>query len=45
MSLFTRKMKNIAENITVNDFEDIKKCINSYGIYGEKMVFPSDELN
>lgn len=38
MSLFTRKMKNISENITVNDFEDIENAL-IHMVFMEKWYF------
>ena len=45
MGSFDRKMKNISEDISVNDFEDIENALIHMVFDGEKMVFPSDELN
>ena len=45
MGSFARKMKNISEDISVNDFEDIENALIHMVFDGEKMVFPSDELN
>ncbi|WP_296882732.1 non-hydrolyzing UDP-N-acetylglucosamine 2-epimerase [uncultured Methanobrevibacter sp.] len=45
MSSFTRKIENISEDISVNDFEDGENALVYMVFDGEKMVFPSDELN
>lgn len=45
MSSFTRKMDNVHEDISVKDFEDKKNALIKMVFDGEKMIFPSDELN
>lgn len=39
MSLFTRKMKNISEDITVNDFEDIENVLIHRYLMEKKSYF------
>jgi len=45
MSSFTRKMAWIDEDITVNDFENSENALIHMVFDGEKMIFPSDDLN
>ena len=45
MSSFTRKMDNIHVDINVKDFEDKEDALIKMVFDGEKMRFPSDELN
>lgn len=45
MTLFTRKMAQIDEDITVSEFEDKKNALVHMAFDGEKMVFPKDNLN
>ena len=45
MSSFTRKMDNIHVDINVKDFEDKEDALIKMVFDGEKMIFPSDELN
>ena len=45
MTSFTRKMIQIKEKITVNEFETKENSLIHMVFDGEKMIFPSDELN
>ena len=45
MSSFTRKMDSIDEDITVQEFEENENSLIHMVFDGEKMRFPSDDLN
>ena len=45
MSSFTRKMTSIDEDMTVKDFEQKENALIHMAFDGEKMRFPSDDLN
>ncbi|WP_296875912.1 non-hydrolyzing UDP-N-acetylglucosamine 2-epimerase [uncultured Methanobrevibacter sp.] len=45
MSSFTRKMASIDEDITVQEFEENENSLIHMVFDGEKMRFPSDDLN
>ena len=45
MTSFTRKMANVNEDITVAEFEEKNNALVHMVFDGEKMVFPTDELN
>ena len=45
MNSFTRKMDEITEDITVNEFEIKENALIHMVFDGEKMIFPNDELN
>lgn len=45
MTSFKRKMMVVAEDITVNEFEDKHNTLVHLVYDGEKMVFPHDDLN
>ena len=45
MDSFTRKMASIDEDITVSEFEEKENALIHLVFDGEKMKFPSDELN
>ena len=45
MDSFTRKMAQITEDITVNEFEQNENALVHMVFDGEKMVFPADDLN
>ena len=45
MTSFTRKMAKINEDITVAEFEDEENSLIHMVFDGDRMVFPSDELN
>ena len=45
MSSFTRKMAQIAENITVSEFENRNGALIHMVFDGNKMRFPADDLN
>ena len=45
MDSFTRKMIQISEDISVIDFEDKENSLVHMAFDGEKMRFPSDDLN
>ena len=45
MGSFTRKMTQITEDITVGEFEDNNNSLIHMVFDGEKMRFPTDELN
>ena len=45
MTSFTRKMDKISEDITVADFENGKNALVHMVYDGDKMRFPSDDLN
>ena len=45
MGSFDRKMALIEENITVKDFEDKNNALIHMVFDGEKMLFPTDDLN
>lgn len=45
MTSFTRKMAKIDDDITVNEFEIKENALIHMVFDGQKMVFPSDELN
>ena len=45
MDSFTRKMAQIAEDVTVAEFEDKENALIHMVFDGEKMVFPADDLN
>ena len=45
MSLFTRKMASITEDITVSEFEENENSLIHMVFDGNEMRFPSDDLN
>lgn len=45
MGSFERKMAKIAEDITVEEFEQKENALVRMAFDGDKMVFPSDDLN
>ena len=45
MTSFERKMALINEDVTVKDFEEKNNALIHMVFDGEKMRFPSDELN
>ncbi len=45
MSSFTRKMTKVDEDISVSEFELKENALVHMAFDGEKMVFPTDELN
>lgn len=45
MDSFTREMAQITQDITVSEFEDNENALVHMAFDGEKMRFPSDELN
>ena len=45
MAAFTRKMAKITDDITVKEFEDKENALIQMVFDGEKMRFPSDDLN
>lgn len=45
MSSFKRKIVHVNENILVKEFEEIENALIHMVFDGEKMVFPSDDLN
>ncbi len=45
MTSFTRKMAEIKEDITVNEFEEKENALIHMVFDGEEMIFPNDELN
>lgn len=45
MTSFTRRMAKINEDVTVAEFEDEENSLIHMVFDGEKMVFPSEELN
>ena len=45
MASFTRKMAQITEDVTVAEFEDRENGLIHMAFDGEKMVFPTDDLN
>ena len=45
MTSFTRKMASVSEDITVGEFEDREKSLIHMVFDGEKMRFPSVDLN
>ena len=45
MTSFTRKMAKINEELTVNEFEIKENALIHMVFDGEKMIFPTDELN
>ena len=45
MTSFTRKMAEIKEDITVNEFEEKENALIHMVFDGEEVIFPNDELN
>ena len=45
MDSFTRKMVQVSEDVTVNEFEQAEDGLVHMVYDGEKMRFPADELN
>ena len=45
MASFTRKMAQITEDVTVAEFEDRENGLIHMAFDGQKMVFPTDDLN
>ncbi|MGN0176295.1 MAG: non-hydrolyzing UDP-N-acetylglucosamine 2-epimerase [Methanobrevibacter sp.] len=45
MTSFTRKMKNIDEDVSVDEFERKENALVHMVFDGENMLFPTDELN
>ena len=45
MTSFTRKMASVSEDITVGEFEDRENSLIHMVFDGEKMRFPSVDLN
>ncbi|MBE6486994.1 MAG: UDP-N-acetylglucosamine 2-epimerase (non-hydrolyzing) [Methanosphaera stadtmanae] len=45
MNSFTRKMSQITEDITVDEFESFENALIHMVFDGEEMIFPKDELN
>lgn len=45
MATFTRKNMSVAEDILVKEFEEKENALVHMAFDGEKMVFPSDDLN